>query len=255
MADFFYERLDDIFERRKICSGRRLKRFLQQHNFCVNGRRVFSRGQSLALFHDQLTLDGKDFKISPDLTLVMNKAQSCLCTKSPGDYKRVYDYLKKEYFDFIKENNLPPLHTIGRLDGNTEGLLIFTTNGSLSHKIQMPENSFPKKYFVILKDPVCSKEKKSYLEKCHHGLEIPALWKFPPFTSAPAEVLFEDDFSCQITVTEGKFHEVKRIFAALGNTVTYLKRISMGAFSLPEELCPGQSRVMTEEEILFLLKK
>lgn len=255
MENYFYERLDDLFDRREICTGRRLKRFLQRQNFSVNGKRVYTRGERIAVYHDQLTLDGVPFYLPPDLNLVMNKVKGCLCTTKAGEYKTVYDYIPQEYFRKIMLNKLPTLHTVGRLDGDTEGLLILTTNGDLSHNLAVPENEVSKKYFVQLRDCVDDKMKSIYIEKCSQGIELPPLWNSQGFKTSPSTLLFINDNQCELTVTEGKYHEVKRIFAALDNQVIYLKRIEMGNFCLPPDLSPGMCREMTEKEILLLLKK
>lgn len=283
---YFYEKIEDIFDRRQICPARRLKRFLTSNDLRINGQRIFSRSQKLAIFHDEISLNGQKLILEPDLYLVMNKPAGYLCTTSTQNEnaRLVYELIDHSYNNYIEENKLTALHTIGRLDGNTEGLLIFTTNGNFSHQIALPENQVQKKYQVLLRDPVDEALQAKYINQCSRGIEIPPMWNSKGFASAPAKLEFLNEeveaapvtnkcvlqtnnlatanimnsvdktHLCHLTVTEGKFHEVKRIFLALGNEVVKLKRLSISNFSLPPELAIGEVREMGEGEILQVLE-
>lgn len=250
--EFFTERLEEVFARRHICAPRRIRRFLQMHEFCVNGKRVFQRGEKLALFHDSFSLDGKPFEILPDQYIVMNKKAGTLCTHQKGEYERVFDSIPESMMGDEKNG---VLHTIGRLDGNTEGLLIFTTNGDYSHSLVDPERHVDKTYYVQLRDAVCECQQMMYVKAFEDGLELPPSWNAGAFTTKTAFLEWVSESECKLTISEGKFHQVKRMFLYMGNEVIYLKRISMGGFSLPEDLNVGEFRSMTEEEILSVVQK
>lgn len=253
-SEFFLEDLEEVFAKKNICLARRMTKFLKRHVLKINGNRVISRNTKVSLLHDTFELDGNPLVIPFDIYIVMNKIQGCLCTaRHDGDkYKTVFDYVPEELTDRIERDGLKNLHTVGRLDGNTEGLLILTTNGDFSHRLVLPENEIPKTYEARLRDIVSEEEQPVWIEKCAAGMQLDELWNSKAFFASPAVLEFVEDNLCRITVTEGKYHEVKRIFHALGNEVVYLKRISMGNFQLPEELEVGQCRLMTEAELVQL---
>lgn len=248
----FEERLEDVFARRHICSPRRVRRFLQTKDFRVNGRRVFMRGEKLCLFHDEFSLDGEPFDLKPDVYLVMNKKSSTLCTHQEGEYERVFDVIPEAFMGNEKSGLL---HTVGRLDGNTEGLLIFTTNGDFSHSLVDPERHVDKKYFVKLRDKVPESLQNDYVLAFEKGMELPPMWNAGSFFTKPASLEWVSADECLLTISEGKFHQVKRMFLFMGNEVSYLKRVSMGGFSLPSDINPGEFRLMSESEIILVVQK
>jgi 16S rRNA pseudouridine516 synthase len=102
-----------------------------------------------------------------------------------------------------------------------------------------------------LEHEVSPAEQAQYIKLAFQGLKLPPEKKAPEQQAAPATLTFIDNFNCRITVTEGKFHEVRRIFRALGNEVKELKRIAIGKFSLPDSLKPGEYTDFSPEQILF----
>lgn len=248
----FYERLDNIFARRKIYSFRKIRKFLQNHNVQINGKRIFTSGTKVSLFTDEISIDSKKINLKNDIYILMNKAKNFICSTVESknkDYKTVYEILPKE---FLNQTELPKLHTVGRLDVDTEGLLIFTTNGNLSHKICSPDFHISKKYFVELKNSLSAEEQKIYTEKFTQGLKISHYGNEKGFVSKPAILEFLNEKTCCLTISEGKFHQVKRMFLALENEVVYLKRIEMGKLKLDENLKTGDWRFLTEEEVSLL---
>ena len=187
----------------------------------------------------------------PHLYLMMNKPLGAVCAVASDSHPTVFSFLDD---DKKKQASLAPrgvrLHTVGRLDSDTSGLLLLTTNGRFSHHITAPESAINKTYLVTLKRPVDTPaQQEDYIKKCAEGLLLPAEKKAPEQSSAPASLEWLNDSLCRITVTEGKFHEVRRIFRALGNEVTALHRLSIGSLQLDENLAPGQWRKLSEEEI------
>ena len=200
--------------------------------------------------------------MAENIYLMMNKPKGYVCSAASDSHKTVYQLLPPELQGLVKNAKRGHrLHTIGRLDADTSGLLLLTTDGKFSHRIAsgVPEPvegpcikaQITKTYLAILKNPVTAELQKEYIAKAAAGLTLPAEKKAPEQEAAPARLHFIKEDTCKITVTEGKFHEVRRIFKALGNEVTELKRIAIGAFSLPEDLKEGQYKYFTPDTILF----
>ncbi len=143
------------------------------------------------------------------------------------------EYLEKED---VKKDLFP----VGRLDKDTEGLLLLTNDGALSHKLLSPKKHVPKTYYVKSKKAL-SKEDVKQLET---GVDIGDEKKTLP---ASVEVLGQREIF--LTISEGRFHQIKRMLFSVGNEVVYLKRVSMGGLHLDENLKPGEYRLLTGEEM------
>ena len=129
---------------------------------------------------------------------------------------------------------------MGRLDRDTEGLLLITNDGELAHRLLSPAHHVDKVYFARLDGPVGETERRLFAE----GLKVDNT-----FTAMPACLeLLENAEEVKVTIREGKFHQIKRMFAAVGREVLYLKRLSMGPLALDGSLAPGAYRRLTEEE-------
>lgn len=199
-------------------------------------------------------LNHQRIEIGKDIYIVVDKPKNVVCSRVSDSHKTIFEWLKEE-IDFSTELKMtcdfdtstklsdhrldfPSLHCVGRLDSETTGLLILTTDGNFSHFVTNPENKIPKTYEATLRDFVNEENQKIYIEKTKSGILLPAEKKSPKEMSDSAiiEWIFESEKTqsnmCKITVTEGKFHEVRRIFTALGNEVKKLRRIKIGEFSL-----------------------
>ena len=195
--------------------------------------------------------------------LMMNKPCGYVCSAVSDSHKTVYELLSPELQQLVQgAKRGERLHTVGRLDCDTSGLLLFTNDGMFSHKIAataVPEalegphkNAIIlKTYLATLKNQVPQDLQTSYITRAAQGLMLPPEKKAPEQKAAPSELTFINETNCRITITEGKFHEVRRIFLALGNEVTALKRIAIGNLELPQDLAPGQYKSFTPEQILF----
>ena len=139
------------------------------------------------------------------------------------------------------------LFPVGRLDIDTEGLLLVTNDGDLSHKLLSPKHHVDKVYYAEVDGPLDEAAVKRFAE----GMDL------GDFTSQPAVLKIvssgADRSAAEVTITEGKFHQVKRMFSACGTEVTYLKRLSMGSLTLDEGLKPGEFRRLMAEEIRELM--
>ena len=180
--------------------------------------------------------------------IIMNKPCGYVCSAVSDSHKTVYELLPAELRELV---SCAPrgcrLHTVGRLDCDTSGLLLITNDGEFSHRIT--SSMVTKTYRATLLNPVDVENQKTYRSRAAAGLTLPAEKKWGEQLAAPASLNFTAPDVCEITVREGKFHEVRRIFRALGNEVIELERIAIGTLALPKELEPGQWRMLTKDEI------
>ena len=179
----------------------------------------------------------KDSKIY----IIMNKPCGYVCSSVSDRHKPVYSLLSNDLQELVR--NAPRgkrLHTIGRLDCDTSGLLLFTNDGRFSHDMASPQNKIKKTYIAVLKNKVCQKFQIKYINEFEKGILLPPEKKAPLQNAMPAKIEFLSPYECKVTVTEGKFHLIRRMFMALENEVVSLKRISFGSYTLPEDLHEGE---------------
>lgn len=184
---------------------------------------------------------------------MLNKCKDVVCANKDGEHKTVFDLLD----DSLRHKFLGgDLHCMGRLDIDTEGLLILTTDGKLTHKLLAPKTHVPKTYAVGLRDSLTEEQKSNYIETFKKGFWIDREQNEDGFDCQPSELEFKNDeygkVDCLLTIYEGKYHQVKRMFSQMGNEVIYLKRVKMGNLELDKNLELGSYRELTEEEIELL---
>ncbi len=185
--------------------------------------------------------------------LIMNKPCGYVCSAVSDSHKTVYELLTAELQALVSDAPRGcRLHTVGRLDCDTSGLLLLTNDGKFSHRVTSDE-SITKTYRVTLLSAVDPENQKSYIRQAAAGLTLPPEKKYGEQLALSAILEFESSCVCKITVHEGKFHEVRRIFRALGNEVTELERIAIGKLSLPKDLESGQWRQLTDNEKELLM--
>ncbi|MBT2574039.1 rRNA pseudouridine synthase [Bacillus sp. ISL-51] len=187
-----------------------------------------------------ITVYGEPADYREFIYIMMNKPQGVLSATEDSRQKTVVDLLTPE------EQRFEPFPA-GRLDKDTEGFLLLTNDGQLAHRLLSPKKHVPKTYEVHLKLPLSGEE----IADLERGVIIEGGYKTKP---AAVETITQspDDMVIHLTITEGKYHQVKLMAKAVGNEVTYLKRLSMGAVSLDPALAPGEFRELTEEELAAL---
>lgn len=203
-----------------------------------------------------VTVDGiieksPDFKIDPDTheiafqgkVLTYQEFYYYMLHKPAGVITATEDKVQKTVMSFLGEDARKDLFPVGRLDKDTEGLLLLTNDGELSHAILSPRKHVPKTYFV----EVPEKLDLGQIEALEQGVDIGDDKK-----TIPAKVEIIDDTHIHLTISEGRYHQVKRMLQAVGSEVLYLKRVSFGALTLDESLEKGSYRALTEEEITAL---
>jgi 16S rRNA pseudouridine516 synthase len=186
-----------------------------------------------------VTLNGEVIEYKEFIYLMMNKPQGVLSATEDSVGETVIDLL--ELGDQVYEP-----FPVGRLDKDTEGLLLITNDGQLAHKLLSPKKHVPKTYFAVIDQAVTDEDVKAFAE----GVTLDDGYETKPGELKILKSGIRSDI--ELTITEGKFHQVKRMFEAVGKKVIYLKRISMGPLPLDETLELGEYRELTEEEVNLL---
>ncbi|MCR5509060.1 MAG: rRNA pseudouridine synthase [Lachnospiraceae bacterium] len=204
----------------------------------VDGNIISDPGHKVSE-HASVTLDGSELKYEKYSYYMLNKPAGCVSA--------VKDALSDTVISYLKGVNTNGLFPIGRLDKDTEGLLLITNDGELCHALTSPRRHVQKAYYTACDKPLA----KDAVKRLASGLDIgddtpclPAiLTKADPYGEDPAYLL---------TLTEGRFHQVKRMIYTLGSNVVYLKRLTVGGVKLDESLKPGEFRPLTHDEIAIL---
>lgn len=212
----------------------------------VCGEAARDAGMQVDAVRDEITLDGRILGYKRVRHVMMNKPGGVLTAARDPKHRTVMDLL-------------PPLYAAmgcmpaGRLDKDTEGLLVITSDGQLAHRIISPKHEVGKVYLAHVDGKLSEEDAAAFAA----GLRIDD--GDGVFDARPARLTLlsacEGESRALVRVTEGKYHQVKRMFAARGRQVTYLKRMSIGALTLDPELEPGAWREMTDEEVSRLEKE
>lgn len=215
---------------------------------CVNGEVKKTTAEQVKEDSDVLTLDGKELTFQKFVYYMLNKPAGTVSATQDKEAKTVLSLLSAED---RKRRNLFP---VGRLDKDTEGLLLLTDDGMLSHQLISPKKHADKLYFAKLLREITEEDINVFASGMKVDEELtamPAVLRRLSDTEL-AGFLPDGGFAAAVTLQEGKFHQVKRMFAATGNEVLYLKRMAMGGVYLDETLAPGDYRALTEEELRML---
>ena len=183
-------------------------------------------------------VNGEKVKPLSKLYFLFNKPSGYLCQKSANE-KTVYDLLMKLNLPKASKQSL---YTVGRLDKDTEGLLIITNDGRLSNAITNPKNEIVKKYYVVLQNKI-DQEKAEILEK---GIKISIGRE--RYKTKPCKIEIVGEKIAYVSISEGRKRQIKKMFDAIGNKVVYLRRVSIGSIKL-ENLKIGEFREISREEI------
>lgn len=242
-------RLDRLLANSGYGSRSDVKALILDGLVTVNGVPAERVDVHVHLSKDKIEVDGQPLKVAIHSYYMMNKPAGYVCSSKGGANPTVFDLMDDE----DRGRRLGgELGIVGRLDLDTEGLLIFTTDGDLNHRLTSPKYHVPKTYFVQLENPVSEAEQKQYAEAVAAGVEIPPEDHEPGALCRGGRLDWKSDDTCRLTIYEGLYHEVKRIFTALGNRVAYLKRISINNLALDPSLEPGEYRELSEQELSAL---
>lgn len=242
-------RLDKLLANNGFGSRKEVKILIHSGAVTVNGTEPDAVDVHIDLEKDTVSVNGVPLNAKKHIYIMMNKKADYVCSTKDGVHSTVYELLPLE---FRRKFSGVEVSTVGRLDVDTEGLLIFTTDGELNHRLTSPKYNVPKVYEVHLRDRVSAENKTLYAEKLASGMHIEAEGREEAADCLPAQIEWLGDALCNLTVCEGKYHEVKRLFSALENEVVYLKRIKMNNLVLDSSLKAGECRELTEQELLQL---
>lgn len=233
-----------------IGSRTEAKRLLKSGQILVNGVRITKPEDRVDENTAVILFKGKEYRYRRFVYFMMNKPAGFISATRDDSCKTVLDLFAQQY-TLLYGNGLfgipaGDIFPVGRLDKDSTGLLLLTNDGALAHALLSPAKHVPKTYYVETDRCLCE-EKRLQLER---GVDI---GEERPTKKARVERI--TDQSCTITITEGKFHQVKRMFRAVDLTVTCLKRLSMGSLILDPHLAEGRIRELTKEEVSQLCQK
>lgn len=227
-------RLDKYLADMGLGTRTEVKKDIKKGRISVNGEIIKSPEYKIDTQTDAVLADGKEIAYEELVYYMLNKPQ--------GVVSATEDRRDKTVLDLISEKKRKDLFPVGRLDKDTEGLLLITNDGELAHNLLAPKKHVDKKYFVRLKAPLSEENRKCLEEGVDIGEDKLTL-------PAQVFVLNQERDEAEIIIREGKFHQIKRMFHAVGNEVVFLKRLSMGSLVLDEALLPGEYRLLTPQEI------
>ena len=234
------ERLDKILSSTGHWSRREVKDLVRQGRVSVDGEKAKKPEEKCDPGKVQIKVDGQVVDCAPFVYIMLHKPAGLLSATEDKKQKTVIDLLPEH----LQRRGLFP---VGRLDKDTEGLLVLTDDGALAHELLSPKKHVDKVYYA----KVDGRIEREDIEVLAQGMTLGDGLQCLP---AGLEAL-GDGSECLVTLREGKYHQVKRMLAARGKPVVYLKRLSMGGLKLDNALSKGEWRAMTPEELVLLQEK
>lgn len=232
-------RLDKFLSEMGIGTRSEVKKLLKSQKVTVNGETITKPETKIDTDKDIVCYNNKQ--------LVYEKYEYYMFHKPAGCVSATEDNIHKTVMDYITDTVHDDLFPVGRLDIDTEGLLLITNDGALAHNLLSPAKHVAKTYYAKIDGMVTDEDVNLFKKGIDIGEE--KLTKPAKLTILKSKPISE----IELTITEGKFHQVKRMFEAVGKRVTYLKRISMGPLVLSDDLKAGEYRKLTIEEINLLI--
>ena len=241
-------RLDKYLADAGIGTRSEVKNYIKHKWITVDGMVAQKPEQKIDPGKAHICFQGEHVVYEEFSYFLFHKPSGCVTARSASREKTVMDFFAEE-----KAKGLSP---VGRLDKDTEGLLLITNDGARNHRLMSPSHHVPKTYYAILDQPI----PEDAVERFHAGVDIGDEKPTLParLEILPEEFPFDHAFSgengrahARLTITEGRYHQVKRMFAAIGCEVLYLKRLSMGPLELGD-LRRGEYRRLTDEELRLL---
>lgn len=231
-------RLDKYLADMGIGTRQEVKKYIRQGRIAVDGETVKKPELKVDEGGQRVTFDGEEVGYVAYEYYMLHKPS--------GVVSATEDARDKTVLDLIDSKKRKDLFPVGRLDKDTEGLLLITNDGELAHRLLSPKKHVDKCYYAKVAGKVGTEDVETFAEGVNIGTNEKEEWTRP----AKLEILKSGDISeIRLTIQEGKFHQVKRMFQAVGKEVVYLKRECMGTLALDETLKCGQYRPLTEEEI------
>lgn len=235
-------RLDKLLVHMGIGSRSDIRKLARQGRITRNGMTVKDSGTHVDPEADHVTVDGEAVVYRAFIYVMLNKPAGVISATEDRHDRTVLDLLDDRLRAFAP-------FPVGRLDKDTEGLLLLTNDGRLAHELLSPRKHVDKTYYAEINGSVGEREQEIFRQ----GVTLD-----DGYVTMPAKLTVlasgESNAKIELTIQEGKFHQVKRMFEAVGRKVVYLKRIRMGSLSLDSALAPGASRELTDKEVDELKK-
>jgi 16S rRNA pseudouridine516 synthase len=224
------------FGTRRVCAG-----LVQQGHVVVAGQTVTDATTEFEEQHLEFLVDGVAWPYQDNAYLMLHKPAGTECSQKPSTYPSIYTLLPGPLRQRPQKGPVQGVQAVGRLDQDTTGLLLLTDDGKFIHRMSSPRHHVPKVYEVTAKHPVDNRQIQRLLE----GVTLDDDPK--PVRAAACEAAGERQL--RLTLTEGKYHQVKRMVAAVGNRVEGLHRSRIGGLQLPADLLPGQWRWLAPADL------
>lgn len=232
------ERLDKVIGSQTEYSRKEIKKLVQSKRISVNGEIVKSSDIKIDKEKDIILIDGNSIQVKEHVYLILNKPMGYISATEDRSQKTVLDLIDEKYL-------CRDMFPAGRLDKDTTGMMIITDDGAFAHNILSPKKHIQKIYEVTIDILVTDEMKKGFEE----GIKlIDGVCK-----SSNLEKIGE--YEAKVTLTEGRYHQIKRMFGMYGAKVVKLHRICMGHLYLPKDLAEGEFRELTKEELELLTKR
>ena len=231
-------RIDKIISEQTYYTRKEIKKLISQGMVYVNGEQVKKPESKYDELNISIKIDGKEIEIKKHIYILLNKPKGYISATEDKSQKTVLDLIPEKY----KNRNLFPA---GRLDKDTTGLMIITDDGEFAHNILSPRKHVKKEYEVTIDIPVTT----TMVEGFKKGVNL----NDGECKSADLEITGE--YTAKVTITEGRYHQIKRMFGCYGAKVVELNRICMGNLYLPKELKIGQVKEASEDELKMIQEK
>jgi 16S rRNA pseudouridine516 synthase len=227
------------FGARRTCAG-----LVQQGLVTVDGMVVDDPAVEVDEQAVRFTVQGKEWRYHAKAYLVLHKPQGYECSQRPSAWPSIYTLLPAPLRQRPNKGSTPGVQAIGRLDQDTTGLLLLSDDGAFIHKMSSPRHHVPKVYEVATADPVTPQQVQ--------GLLAGVVLEDDPKPVRAAACQATESHALRLTLTEGKYHQVKRMLAAVGNRVVRLHRSRIGRLELPADLPPGGWRWLDREQLVLV---
>lgn len=233
------ERLVKIIASQGKYSRSEVKKLVKAGLVTLNGEKVKSADVKADVEKDNIAVDGENISYKKHIYIMLNKPQGVVSATDDPVHKTVIDLVPPELFR-------KGLFPAGRLDGDTTGFVLITDDGDFAHRILSPKNHIMKTYHATLDHSLTDDD----IKKFTGGIE---LRDGTLCLEAQVKMLTDEPPVAEVKIHEGKYHQIKRMFAALGNRVVALKRVKMGGLDLDKSLKEGECREITAQELEFIV--
>ncbi len=235
-------RLDRFISAHTGISRRDVRPILARGEIIIDGNRATDINQLVDEF-THVSLYNKVIQAKTPRYVMMNKPTGVVSATKDSKHQTVVDLLKKD--------EPAGLHIVGRLDFNTSGLLLLTNDGRWSRRLSSPEYKVAKLYRVVLEKPISMDYVQDYIQAFANGM----YFDYEGIKTKPAKLEIIDQYTANVSLIEGRYHQIKRMFGRFQNPVIKLHRIAVGNLTLDYKLGPGQYRALTELEVKTITKR